>query len=259
MLFSITFTIFSITINHLYSTCASPIVSKGAGQLLNLTHPLAKCVNIPPDQLCDNPGDWVRRECVTGLSDLEWEDTCLPDHGSIYWRVGECTDDTMCQNTLTQDLGDEEPVETISCIERPRNNSQVAPDEQSGVYGVSNTSHSSHSRTVSVIVETNLVDATVSGLVEGMYRIPTDPHPLIYFTDNCELWRHWWELSHCIIHSRYSAWHNYEALWLQRNKSGLRTHWQTHFYSRGRCWLHIRLRWLANCVSLLRNHRPYKA
>jgi hypothetical protein len=180
MLFSIPFPIFLI--NHLYSTFASPIVSRGgvaAGQSLKLMHSLAKRVYIPPDQLCDNPDDWVSRECVTGLSDLEWEDNCHTDADVIYLRVGECPEDTMCQNTLVQDENDEEPIETISCISRPRNNNVVAPDQQSGVSRLSNTSSGESGpsqRTLSVMVETNLVDATVSGLVEATddnYVIPS--------------------------------------------------------------------------------------
>jgi hypothetical protein len=75
----------------------------------------------------------------------------------------------MCQNTLTQDETDEEPVETISCIQRPTTNSQLAPDEQCGVYSVSaGTSNPSPAlRIVSIVVDTNLADATVSGLLEG--------------------------------------------------------------------------------------------
>lgn len=172
MLFSITLTIFCS--NHLYySIFVSLIVFEGsvsAGQLLNLAHSLVKRIDIPTDVLCDSPAHWASRACVTGLPDREWEDTCISDDGDIHWRTGECPDDTMCQNTLTQDSTDDVPVETISCIQCPQQNRLVAPDEQSGVFAASDTSTAGPSwHTVTVTVETNLVDATVSGLVEGMY------------------------------------------------------------------------------------------
>jgi hypothetical protein len=80
--------------------------------------------------------------------------------------TGACPENTMCQDTFTSD---NPPRETIACIKRPTSQTQLEPGEQSGVYSVSNAgSNEPAQRIVSVKIETNLVDASVSALLEGM-------------------------------------------------------------------------------------------
>jgi len=114
----------------------------------------------------------------------------------------------MCQATLTSD---NPPSDTIICIDRPINNTQLAPDQQSGVYVVTNAGNSNPAqRIVSVGIQTNLADATVAAYMEG-----TDENYLV-------------AANKAIVGSLR------EALQLQRSKSRLRTHRQICPYSWGR-------------------------
>jgi hypothetical protein len=135
-----------------------------ASESSNLTHLLANYV--PADQLCGQPDQWLRRVCRPEISDRSWSDTCfLAPTLDYYWVLGECPENTMCQNTFTSGA---DSKETIICSERPVNNNQPEADQQSGVYKISNADGSSAKNfTVPVDLETNLADASVNALIEG--------------------------------------------------------------------------------------------
>jgi hypothetical protein len=165
MLFStVLFTSVFLTINHLYSTFASPTVPKGdVGESLNLTHQLVKRDYIPPDQLCDAPAHWVRRVCRTEFGDRAWSDSCRVV--DFYWRMGACPLNTMCQNTLA----DNGLKQTINCVDRPTTSSRSAPDHQCGVYKAGNRGSTDPAeRIISVTLDSNYADATVSAFMEGI-------------------------------------------------------------------------------------------
>ena len=89
------FTTTFLTLNHLYSIFASdsPIVSNGIAtdQSLNLTHALARCVVVPPDQQCDQVDDWLERRCLTDEHGYGgWVDKCMDDGGYAYEKVDSC-------------------------------------------------------------------------------------------------------------------------------------------------------------------------
>jgi hypothetical protein len=78
-----------------------------------------------------------------------------------------CPENTMCENTLSDDPV---PKHTVNCIDRPVSNTQTAPGEQSGVYVITNAGSSKPvMRSISIAVGTDIVNASVSGLLEGMY------------------------------------------------------------------------------------------
>jgi hypothetical protein len=176
MLLLIIFATVFPTINHLYSTLASPIISEGyvaAAESLNLR---VVSVYIPDGQRCDRAAHWYARRCYTAIGDTTWEDFCRPnpdDEHNFYMRIGECPGGRMCQNTLVQNEDDPAPKETISCIDRPYSPNLLSPNRQTGVYMAENVhSLDPAQRTVSAIVEINLAGATVAALMEGMYSIP---------------------------------------------------------------------------------------
>jgi len=70
----------------------------------------------------------------------------------------------MCQNTLA----DNGIKQTINCVDRPTSSSQSAPDQQCGVYPASNAGSTDPAqRIISVTLDSNFADASVSALMEG--------------------------------------------------------------------------------------------
>jgi hypothetical protein len=158
-----------LTMDYLYPTFASPILSEGniyAGESLNPR--LAMARYIPGNQRCREPSHWVARECITFTgSDRLWIDLCRPNPNLFYVSEAACSPSKMCQNTQIQGDDDPAPVNTIFCIPRPTRNNLLVPGVQTGVYAVDNGSNPQH--TVSVRLETTLGGATVAALMEGTY------------------------------------------------------------------------------------------
>jgi len=170
MRISIIFTTIFLTANHLYSTFASPVASEGgvaAGQSLNLTHSLAKRVNIPADQLCRQPSDWVGRMCLYEIDDGAWADRCLGDDLVKYWRDGHCPPNLICMNKLT-----DPEVITITCISRPSEASTSGSNQITGVVPITNVnSIRPAEKIVSVAIDKKISLASVSAMIEGMCPI----------------------------------------------------------------------------------------
>jgi hypothetical protein len=170
MLSSIIFTTIFLTINHLYSTFALPVVLNGdvaTGQSLNVTrHSLAKRW-YPADQKCATPAQWVSRVCRPTIGDRAWEDRCRGPNGGevIRYVLSLCSDpNTICSNQIYQNK------ETILCIPRPVAQSQVpAPNQQTGVsqFGSIYDLNVEHIQPVTLTNDISL--ASVSALLEGTY------------------------------------------------------------------------------------------
>jgi hypothetical protein len=167
------FTIFLLTVNHFYSTFASPTASKGdfAGQSLDLVHPLAKRIVTPPDQMCDDEDDWVSRTCLTTQSDREWQDYCIDEYGDKSWHKESCPENTMCFNAIGPGPSH---IKIIVCLDRPSDNTVINTGQnqkgQMGVYTVTApTTLGPVERTVSVKLSNSLLAASVAGFLEGMY------------------------------------------------------------------------------------------
>ena len=165
MLFSVAFTTILLIVNHLYLTFASPTVSKGgvaAGQSFNLTHSLVKRAEIPSDQKCRQPSDWVGRSCIIQLGDEAWTDKCLGDDHVIYWRLGICPPNTMCTNTFILP----ETI-TIVCIDRPSGITDTGANQQTGVAELGAGSEPAREHIVSIPVLNPISGASVSAVIEG--------------------------------------------------------------------------------------------
>jgi hypothetical protein len=183
LLSSIIFTTAFLAVNHLYSTFASPMVSKdgvAVGHSLNMTHSLAKRDWAPPDQKCRQADDWVVRRCQTLTSDLAWEDLCVTTDGTfveIYTGQGFCPFGTICINALFESI---DPFDLwsegiIVCIARPTSIMVLVITtyglQQNGVEvigaqtGITDPSHT----TVSVTLKNRIPGASVSAFLEGTY------------------------------------------------------------------------------------------
>jgi hypothetical protein len=173
MLLSIIFATMFLTMDYLYPTFASPILSEGSiyvGESLNPRLAMAMARYIPDNQRCLEPSQWVSRQCFPDDgSDRLWVDLCRSNPGvdDFYVEAAMCSAHKMCQNTKIQNDDDPKPVDTIVCIPRPTGNNLLVPGVQTGVYVVDNSSNPQH--TVSVRLETNLPGATVAALMEGTY------------------------------------------------------------------------------------------
>jgi len=173
MLVSTFFTTIFLTTNH-YSTFASPIASEEGVQLLNLTHALAKRDYVPVDQLCNEPTDWLSRNCLSSQLDQVWLDNCMDDQEDEYSKLGICPPGTMCMNTYSPPP---DYFPTIICMIRPLgpagNPSGNPPaNGQAGLYQVSNANDSTAvERIVSVELGKDVLAGAVSALIEGMYHI----------------------------------------------------------------------------------------
>jgi hypothetical protein len=160
-------------INNFYATSASPMLSAdgvAGGESLDLrTNSVANYV--PDDQKCPQPSLWYGRGCHPDRGDRAWYDVCRynPGQNVFYTKPGTCPENTMCQDTITQDDEDPEPRDTVSCIERPTNTNQVHPNQQVGVYIVEGSGTTDAQRVVSVGIELNLARASVTALIEGAY------------------------------------------------------------------------------------------
>jgi hypothetical protein len=176
MLVSTFLTTILLTINHLYSTFASPIASEegvAAGRSLSLTHTLAKRSWHPVDQLCDEPDDWVTRKCFTAVFDQAYLDECLNIGSEMYWKVGGCPQGTICMNTFGPPPW---YTRTIICLNRPSglagNPSGNPPaNGQAGYQQVSNFGNTATARIVSVELGKNVTAGAVSAIIEGTYKI----------------------------------------------------------------------------------------
>jgi hypothetical protein len=170
MLFSIVFTTIFLTVNHLHSTFASPVVSKdNVIRSLNLTHSLAKRDYVPSDQKCSQPSQWLSRICRPTISDRTWEDKCLFTLGqmsTITYVLSSCDVDKMCMNILTPEPNSKH---TIECIDRPSGVTVSGPQQQTGVFRVSRALDGPEQHGVPVPVLGAISQASVSAFMEGMY------------------------------------------------------------------------------------------
>lgn len=165
MLFSIIFTAIFLTVNHLYTIFASPIISNGdvaAGQSLNLTH--SKIEYYPPDYLCQKSIEWAFRACVTEIDDRTWGDLCINSTTfDRYGRLGSCPQNTMCMNICFSSKI------TIFCIGRPSDVIDLSGNQQTGVVKIeTGTTTVPMDYTVSVPLAKSISAASVSALIEGM-------------------------------------------------------------------------------------------
>ncbi|KIM86070.1 hypothetical protein PILCRDRAFT_333260 [Piloderma croceum F 1598] len=174
MLVSTFSTAIFLTINHLYSTFASPIASEAglaAGQSLNLTHALAKRDSdyVPVDQLCNVPEDWLFRNCFSAYLDKVYVDECMDDY-EVYWKLGSCPQGTMCMNTFGPPP---DYIPTIICLNIPLgpagNPSGNPPaNGQVGYQQVSNAGNAAPVECiVSVELENDVTAGAVSAIIEG--------------------------------------------------------------------------------------------
>jgi hypothetical protein len=167
-------TIIFLTVNNLYSTFASPIASEdgvAAGQLLNLTHALAKREFVPVDQLCTDPEHWLYRNCLSWLLDSAWIDSCLGDDDVEYEKLGSCPLGTLCMNTYSPPP---DYTPTIICMARPErlngnpSGNPPANGQVGSIYlSVANVS----TPAISVELARAVKGAAVSAFIEGTYRI----------------------------------------------------------------------------------------
>jgi hypothetical protein len=157
-------------INNLYATSASPMLSADGvadGKSLNLR--TNSVVNyVPGDQKCPQASQWYGRECRPNRGDRTWYDVCRdsPGQNVFYTGPGTCPEKTMCQDTITQDP---EFRDTVICIERPTDTTQVHPNQQVGLHMVEGSGSTDAQYVVSVEIESNLAHASVTALIEGAY------------------------------------------------------------------------------------------
>jgi hypothetical protein len=182
LLSSIILTTAFLAVNHLYSTFASPMVSKdgvAVGHSFNLTHSLAKRQYAPEDQKCLQADDWVARTCYTLNGDVEWMDWCLGLFVGVYVVGGVCPFGTMCMDT---EIENTDPFNTlpnliIACVPRPNTiyviQITIFEIQQNGVVvvgpqtGITDPGHT----TVSITLQKRIPGATVSAFLEGTYYL----------------------------------------------------------------------------------------
>jgi hypothetical protein len=171
MLFSTIFITTFLSINHIYSTTASPTDYKGgvtADRPANLTHPLAKRY-IPPDSLCLRGDTWLHRRCIPTLNDRRWLDSCLRlvnGAPTIFGKLADCPVDTICVDELVE--SDDDLDETIRCIDRPTVNIDTGgQSQQTGVVRVEGVPGASQEHIISVPLPHPISGASVSAYVEG--------------------------------------------------------------------------------------------
>ena len=182
MLVSIFFTTMFLTVNHLYSIVASPLVSEDdvvASDSHNLTHAPTKREYLPPGMLCE-PGEiWYARNCFGEELDKVWVDFCWDTvHGRLKERFGICPGDSICMNAW----GPPNPVQpatTIMCflrpdqeIDNPKTIGQPPPPGQCGVYIVTKSySLLPAQHVVSVPITKTITKASVAAYLGGTYLI----------------------------------------------------------------------------------------
>ena len=181
MLASMAFTTTLLTINHLYLILVLPLASANpvpASDSLNVTHVLAKRAWYPITQLCENPEDWVARECVGGkIFDRAWRDECVDHEGDVDYDWGQCPTDSVCVDTIHKQ-GDN-LYQTIMCINRPNKEAQQPntsskppPSGQCGVQVVSGAYTLRPAvRTVPVEITQAISGAAITSFIEGTYKI----------------------------------------------------------------------------------------
>jgi hypothetical protein len=124
---------------------------------------------IPSDDQCAAGSTWVSRVCwnLDG-GDGEWSDLCTNNYAMQGW----CAQQTdMCRDILVQGKGDLTPKRTVTCVPRATTRSEVSPGRQIGVITVKNRAAVAQHYVIPVPVRTNLSAASVSAILEGMYRI----------------------------------------------------------------------------------------
>jgi len=177
MLFPTIFIVTFLSINHLYSTTASPMDYKGgvtADRSANLTHTLAKRY-IPPDNLCRNGDVWLSRKCIPIINDRRWLDSCLHVANGVsteFGAFGNCPEGTMCENVLVEDHDFPEfPDESIRCINRPTVNINTGgQNQQTGVVRVKGVPGASEEHIISVPFPHPISGASVSAYLEDSKR-----------------------------------------------------------------------------------------
>ena len=176
---SIFFTTIFLTINHLFPIFVLPPVSKdniSAGQLLNLTHTLAKRDWLPEDQMCNDPEDWHSRNCVAQEVDKIWCDTCIDVDGVVSYGWEICPDKTICMDTFGPEP---DLAPTITCVILPTCNA-CTPSITGGPPPVSvqtrvqqvnmNYAINPELHIVSITMETSKSGASVTVFLEGTYQ-----------------------------------------------------------------------------------------
>jgi len=178
---TLAFTTTLLTINHLYLILALLLASANAAPTnhsLNVTHVLAKRQWYPITQLCQNPEDWVARECVGGrVFDRAWRDECVDDDGDVDYDWGECPTDSVCVDTIHSQ--NNQLYQTITCITRPNKeaqppntSSQPPPTGQCGIQLVSGAYTLRPAvRTVPIEITQAISGAAITSFMEGTYKI----------------------------------------------------------------------------------------
>jgi hypothetical protein len=186
-LVSIFFIAIFLTVNHLHSTFASPIVSGdtvAANRSLNLTNTLATRTQpdaVPSDQRCNHSIDWLYRRCTTTLLDQGWVDLCESiTSGVRYSRFGSCPLGTMCMNTMSPTANPPGLHYVIFCLSRPitpkqgPSGAKGAPQiaiGQVGVVPITAYNLVPVEHLVPVKVGRSIANATIAALIEGTYQI----------------------------------------------------------------------------------------
>ena len=178
------FIVIFLTVNHLQSTFASPIVSEDTiddGQLLELTDTVATQAEAvaPPGQLCDRPLQWRSRRCIASQLDRAWVDRCRrPGENHWYYRFGSCPADKMCINTLFRRVqhGQSFLTRNIYCLGRPKTRIEKpvalikVPSGQVGVIPINTFDQVFKNPDISVVVESTIGNASITALIEGTYQ-----------------------------------------------------------------------------------------
>ena len=159
--------------SHLSFASASPtLLATRSSGAINMTarDSLTGLGYIPPDQQCTSGSTWVSRVCwdLDG-GDGEWSDLCTNNYAMQGWCALQTE---MCRDILVQGEGDRAPKRTITCVPRATKSSEVTAGRQIGVIVVKNGPSAAQQQVISVPVATNLPAASVSAVLEGMYRIP---------------------------------------------------------------------------------------
>jgi hypothetical protein len=225
-LVSISFITIFLTVNHLHSTFASPMVSGdtvAASQSLNLTNTVATQPDVvPSDQRCDQSNHWLQRRCTTRQLDQGWMDSCSSLRGARYFKFGSCPLGTMCMNTMSPSRNGRLDY-VIYCLRRPMTPLQDpsgatgAPQIAIGQVGVVPvTAHDlvPTERLVPVKVRRTIANATIAALIEGTYQI--SQLILIWQLIVREIRRHGWKLHRPTesSHGRFRAGLSNEGLYI---------------------------------------------
>ena len=170
-----------LTINNLYSTFGLPTLESNGGiaarESLNGS---AIAVYIPIDQKCDQAAQWYGRVCYNLAGrDGDWFDVCFISPGNWDTKEGSCPPGEMCVPIRVRDHDDTRDKDAINCVSRPTQPTVNAPNRQSGVVTVQNAISGASQHIVSVDITSNLPEASVSAVLEGMCHL-SSPSLSIY-------------------------------------------------------------------------------